>query len=54
MSQYAKAIVPGIVTIALLVLEQIGVTPDMTVEQAVTVAVTGAITAAGVYWVRNT
>jgi hypothetical protein len=50
---YAKALVPLIITPALLLLELVGITPDMTVEQVLTFVVTLAVTALGVYLVPN-
>jgi uncharacterized membrane protein len=50
---FAKALVPIVITPIFFVLEMFGITPDMTVEQALTVAVTGVITAVGVYMVPN-
>lgn len=42
-----------VVTTLLLGLEALGITPDMTVEQLVTVTVTGLVTVAAVYLVPN-
>jgi hypothetical protein len=50
---YAKALVPLVVTPILLVLELFGVTPDMTVEQAVSFVVSMILTSLLVYWVPN-
>ena len=50
---YAKALVPLAVAPILLALELIGVTPDMSVEQAITFIITMAVTGAMVYLVPN-
>jgi hypothetical protein len=50
---YAKALVPLLVTPILLLLERIGITPDMTIEQAVNFVLTMGITALLVYLVPN-
>lgn len=50
---YAKALVPLIVTPILLVLEVFGVTPEMSVEQAVSFIVSMIVTSALVYLVPN-
>lgn len=50
---YAKALVPLIVAPVMLLLETIGITPDMTVEQAITFIVTMLATAAMVFLVPN-
>jgi hypothetical protein len=50
---YAKALVPLAVTPLLFLLEQFGITPDMTIEEALTFVVTMALTALMVYAVPN-
>jgi len=50
---YAKALVPLALTPILLLLQQIGITPDMTVEQAISFVLTMLVTAAMVYLVPN-
>lgn len=50
---YAKAIVPILVAPVLFLLEVIGITPDMSVEQALTFVISTAVTAALVYFVPN-
>jgi hypothetical protein len=50
---FAKALVPLAVTPLLFVLEQIGVTPEMSVEEAITFIITMGVTALMVYAVPN-
>jgi len=50
---YAKAFVPLLVTPVLLLLETIGIAPDMTIEEAVTFIITMVATAVMVYLVPN-
>jgi hypothetical protein len=50
---YAKALVPLAVTPLLFLLEKVGVTPDMTVEESLTFLLTMALTAVMVYAVPN-
>lgn len=50
---FAKAIVPILVAPVLFVLESFGVTPDMSVEQALTFVISTAVTAILVYAVPN-
>ena len=53
MTAYNKAIIGGIVSLALTGLSFIGITGDMTVETALYTALTGLSTAVSVYLVRN-
>jgi hypothetical protein len=50
---YAKALVPLLVTPILFLLQTIGITPGMSVEEAITFIITMGATAAMVYLVPN-
>lgn len=50
---FAKALVAPAVAAALLILETVGVTPSMSVEEALTVVFTGLVTGALVYFIPN-
>lgn len=50
---YAKALVPLLMTPVLFLLETVGVTPDMTIEQAVFFIINAALTAVLVYLIPN-
>lgn len=50
---YAKALVAPVVATLLLILETFGITPDMTVEQALFVAVGGVFTGVLTYLIPN-
>jgi hypothetical protein len=49
----AKALVPLFVAPIVFLLESVGITPDMTIEQAITFIITMAVTAVTVYAVPN-
>ena len=53
MAYYNKAIVGGIVSLALAGLSLFGITRDMTVETAIYTALTGLSTALTVYLAKN-
>lgn len=50
---YAKAIAPVVVGGIILVLSYVGIAPDMTVEQALTVLVQSGLASVAVFFTRN-
>lgn len=50
---YAKAIAALLVPVIIGTVGYFGILPDMSVKEAITLLVTGAISAAGVYFVPN-